>query len=281
MGPCRFSMVVPAVVSLRVRPRWRTYSLLPGRAVLIALAALAPTCLANAAAVQDFSGVWEEATLGAPTEPSATPQAIFAGPDEQPPPGGEPQLREPYATEYRLLGEKKRVAAREGRPIADTRSRCLPLGMPAMMVPIFPIEIIQTPHKIVIVAEEYSQVRHIYLNEAMPPREELTPSYNGHSVGRWHGNTLVITTTGIREDSRFWDFPHSARMIVTERWTRARGGLLKNSITMTDPTVLAKPYTFSVVYRRRPGAKIMEYLCDNNRYRVDGNGGAVLDTTPR
>jgi hypothetical protein len=81
--------------------------------------------------------------------------------------------------------------------------------MPKLMTGILPIEILQTATQLVINAEALSQIRRIHLNAAMLANDDIVPSYNGHSVGRWEGSTLVVETRGVREDVRFLDIPHS------------------------------------------------------------------------
>src|SRR5689334_18124398 len=58
---------------------------------------------------------------------------------------------------------------------AGSRSRCIPAGMPQMMVGVPPMEIVEVPGKIVILGELFGELRHIYLNEKMPPLDDLTP----------------------------------------------------------------------------------------------------------
>ena len=232
-----------------------------------------------AAAPQDLSGVWVDAT--APAKAGArTPESLFEGPDEFEPPGGEPQLREPYASQYKALQEKKRRAAADGKPLADSRTRCLPLGMPTMMLPLFPIEIVQTRGKVIVLAEELAQIRRIYLNEKAPPLQDIVPGYSGYSVGRWEGSTLIVETRGVREDVMFWDMPHSAEMRLLEQLRLLAPDKLEDRITIDDPEVLAKPYVLTFAYRRDRTYKVSEYVCDNNRYRFDSEGGASLDTNP-
>jgi hypothetical protein len=234
---------------------------------------LAPVSVA--AAVPDFSGVWEaDRPEGNNIDgPASSPEEIDAG--YPPPPGGEPVLREPYLHEYQDLLEKKHVADEKGTPIADARAQCLPLGMPSVMYLLFPMEIVAAKDKIMVIAEEYSQVRHIYFNRLPPPADESVPTYNGFSTARWDGDTLVIQTTGVRVESRLWDIPHSENMVVTERWNMTGPDKMTNSIVMTDPTVLAKPYTFSLEYRRAK-RDLMEYECENNRYGISEEGGHVF-----
>ena len=193
---------------------------------------------------------------------------------EPPIPGGEPPLREPYAREYKELLRRQAEAVERGAPIADGSAKCLPEGMPTIMAGHYGLEILQTPGQVTVLAEFMTQTRRIYLDEALPPLEEVTPSYNGHSVARWNGDVLEVKTIGVREDVLYRDIPHTARMKVKERWRLLAKDLLSNEITIEDPEVLTRPYTFTFEYKRDPNYRIAEYVCDHNR-NVSGKDGAV------
>ena len=90
-----------------------------------------------------------------------------------------------------------------------------------------------------------------------------------------------MQTTGVREDVRFLEIPHSAQMKVTERLRLTAPNLLENQVTIEDPKFLAKPYQFTFGYRRNPEYRIMEYICDNNRNRFDADGNVSLEVAPK
>jgi hypothetical protein len=239
--------------------------------MLAAVLLLAATAVRGA--VPDFSGTWERYP-----DPYDLTTPI---PDEPPPPEGGPRLKEPHASAYKKLNQRKDEANRKGKPLAEPSSQCLPEGMPTIMGAVHPIEIVQTPRQIVVLAEFVTQTRRIYLNEKMPALEDLSPGYNGYAVGKWEGDTLVVQTIGVREDVRFFGIPHSAQMKVTERLRLTGPGLLENQITIDDPAVLARPYKFTFGYKRSPEYRIMEYICDNNRHRADAEGGQSMDISSK
>lgn len=230
------------------------------------------------AATPDLSGMWER--YPPLSYPAPNGEEVFAIVDGPPLPSGEPQLREPYASAYKDSQEKKRAASERGTPMVNSSTQCLPQGVPTIMIAILPIEILQTRKQLVMLAEFLTQTRRIYLNEKMPPLDEISPSYNGHSVGRWEGNTLVVETRGVREDVQFLDFPHSADMKVTERLRLTAPDMLDVQISLEDAAVLEKPYVFTFKFKKRPDYRIAEFICDNNRYSLDGEGGVILDLKP-
>jgi hypothetical protein len=227
---------------------------------------------ANAASktTADFSGTWER---------YPDPWGEGPIPDDPPPPGGEPKLKQPYAGVYEKLKLSKAEAMKTGKPVQEPSTLCLNEGMPTIMGAVHPIEILQTPKQLVVLAEFLTQTRRIYLNEKMPALEDISPGYNGYSVGRWEGETLVVQTIGVREDVKFMGFPHSAQMKVTERLRLTAPDLLENQITIDDPDVLAQPYKFTFGYKRNPDYRIMEYICDNNRYHPNAEGGVDRDVS--
>ncbi|MDY6946558.1 MAG: hypothetical protein SXG53_12615 [Pseudomonadota bacterium] len=235
----------------------------------------APEATHPGKASPDFSGTWER---------FPDPYAVFNDnpfAEEPPPPNGGPQLKEPYASEYQTLTERKAAAMKAGKPLADPSTQCRPEGVPTLMGAIYPIEIVQTPQQLVVLTEFLTQTRRIYLNEKMPPLDDISPSYTGHSVAHWEGQTLVVQTLGVREDVRFVDIPHSAQMTVTERIRLTGPDLLENEITIDDPAFLARPYRFTFGYRRNPDYRIMEYICDNNRNKFDAEGNVSLEVAPK
>jgi hypothetical protein len=238
---------------------------------LVAAASLL-TAHASSGATPDFSGIWERF-------PDPYGDARF--PDDPPPPAGGPQLKEPYASAFRKLNQRKADADKKGKPLADPATRCLPEGMPTIMAAVYPIEILQTPRQIVVLAEFLTQTRRIYLNEKMPAVEDIFPAYNGYSVAHWQGDTLVVQTIGIREDVKFMGIPRSAQMKVTERLRLTAPDRLEDQITIEDPAVLAKPYVFTFGYKRNPEYRIIEFVCDNNRSRFDAEGGVSLEVAPK
>jgi len=104
------------------------------------------------------------------------------------------------------------------------------------------------------------------------PIDEVPPGYYGRSVGRWEGETLVIDTVGIKEAVQYQRMPHSDQMRITERIRFVAPDILHDQITIEDPVVFEKPYTYTLAYRRMPNYEMVEFVCDNNREYVDENG---------
>ena len=125
--------------------------------------------------------------------------------------------------------------------------------------------------------------RVIYMDGRKHP-DGLIPSWWGHSIGRWEGDSLVIDTVGYND--RFWfdsrGTPHTEQLHTIEKWTRINYGRMTHEFTIDDPGAFSKPvtlkFTASLV---RPGLKtgedLMEFIClEDNQYGaaagIDGIG---------
>jgi hypothetical protein len=148
-------------------------------------------------------------------------------------------------------------------PLTDDPSlECIPPGMPRVMDNPFPIEFEEEDGAIVLKLEIWDVVRPIYMSQASADTaREASPL--GHSVGRWEGNTLVVSTTGI--DWPFFDHdgtPQSDAMEVLERFRLSDDERrLDYEITMTDPETLTEPAVRRGYWVWVPGEEIQAYNC--------------------
>jgi hypothetical protein len=229
----------------------------------VAIAFIAPPTRAQSTSARSISGAWVPMGAGRGADPKVTP-----------PPATPIVLKPDYAKAYEARRAADAEATKRGEPPATPAVLCLPYGMPRMMtVASYPIEILQTPGQVTIVTEAFSEVRRVYLDQPQLPIDEVPPGYYGHSVGRWEGDTLVIDTVGIKESVPSYNMlPHSDRMRITERIRLVAPDVLHDQITIEDPVVLEKPFTYTLGYRRLPGYKMVEFVCENNREYIDEQG---------
>ncbi len=215
-----------------------------------------------------FGGAWNRyPELGEKPDPKFPP-----APAIPPPP-----LKPEHLAAWQERQKKTREAEARGEPVYTHYAACIPDGMPAMMMAMFPMEVLQTPGQITIIQEAYNQVRRIWLDQKQLPIEEAEPGFWGHSVGRWEGDTLVVDTVGIKEHVRFRDTPHSNQMRISERMRMISPDMFQNEVTINDPVYLTGPWTFTYMYKRRPGYKLYEYVCEDNRqYKDPETGGTRL-----
>lgn len=221
---------------------------------------------------QDITGVWEIYP-----DPFGGEENTFI---ELTAPEGGPKLKEPYATQWKQRIDKRNAALAAGTPLADRSTLCLAEGTPGIMGAIFPIQFVQTRGQILILAEFLAQTRRIRLDKKMPALDEIPPSFFGYSVGHWEGDTLVVTTLGVREDTEFFEIPHSNEMKITERIRLTEPGYMEDRIVIEDPKVLAEPYKFTYGYRRNDDYDITEYLCEREDplLKVNADGTVSMKT---
>ena len=208
-------------------------------------------------------------------------------PDPPPPrrsfvPNGGPKLKEPYASQWKAFRAERDEKLKAGTPLVDSSTLCQPEGMPMIMHAPFPLQILQTPGQVTVLAEFLTQTRRIYLDTPMPAPDDNAPSYYGFSAGRWEGDTLVVTTKGVQEDVQFFEIPHSSNMTITERIHLTAPNMLEDQITIDDPDVLLEPYTFTYGYRRNDDYRIMEFYCEREDPLLKVNAdGTVSMKTPK
>jgi hypothetical protein len=173
--------------------------------------------------------------------------------------------------------EKKR--AFDAHPPEDSEAaNCLPPGMPGIMGQPYPMEFLLTPGQVTIVIEAYTQVRHIYTDgRPLPPDPDLT--FHGTSVGRWEGDTLVVDTVGFSPLTQLdRGIPHGGKMRIRERFRLTDADTMSIETTITDPQVLAAPFTSTKTLKRHRNWTIAEYVCqENNRNSVDASGKAGIN----
>jgi hypothetical protein len=244
----------------------------PGRPALLIVLALVGAAVAHAQAPPDLSGVWAPYRGGRGADPKLNP-----------PPPTPIVLKPQYAKPYEVRRAAEDEAIKRGEPLGTAAVQCVPYGFPRMMaVALYPAEIIQRPSQITIVTEAFSEVRRVYMNQPQLPIDEVPPGYYGHSVGKWEGDTLVIDTVGIKESVLgYQNTPHSAQMRITERIRLVTPDMLHDQITVEDPVVLEKPFTYTLAYRRMPDYKMVEFVCENNREYLDEKGAVKMKLRER
>ena len=149
-------------------------------------------------------------------------------------------------------------------PIEDDPGKfCQPPGMPSLALggADYPVEIIVTPRQVTMLMEIHQQVRRVFLDQPTHPARPF-PQRNGHSIGHWEGDTLVVDTTAIKAIT-FGSVPHSDRVHVVERIRPIdEGTALVNQVTITDPVMYAKPVVVEQYYRAAPAStRMLEYEC--------------------
>jgi hypothetical protein len=162
--------------------------------------------------------------------------------------------------------EKNMAGLKDGSIIDTARRYCVPDGLPRVLATPYPFEIFQAPPgQITIIHELNHQVRIVAMDQPMPSEKELMtlPYYDGHSVGHFEGDTLVVESAGFNEKT-FVDAtgaPHTDEMRTVERIRRISPTQLEDVITIHDPTYYTRDWQARFVYQLRNDVWIEDYVC--------------------
>jgi hypothetical protein len=167
----------------------------------------------------------------------------------------------------------------------DPEANCLPTGVPRIAP--YPWRILTTPngtHMYFLFEGNIHSYRQIFMDGRKHPEgDALNPTWYGHSIGHWEGDTLVIDTVGFNDRSWF-DFvgnPHSDRLHVTERYTRKDAATMLDEITIDDPVMYSRPWKVSFTARARPDEELMEYICQENQKDSSKLQGPAIRDIPK
>src|SRR5215471_14885050 len=142
-------------------------------------------------------------------------------------------------------------------------AHCLPGGIVFFFSQ---FRLLQTPDEIAMLNGGFDPPREIYLDGRGHPTE-FNPSWMGHSVGHWEGDTLVVDTVGFNDRGWLMNGPQTEQLHVTERFRRVDLGHMETEVTIDDPGVYKKPWKLKRVNSLMPKTEeIQEYVCaENNR----------------
>ncbi|HEX5420202.1 MAG TPA: hypothetical protein VFY39_09395, partial [Gammaproteobacteria bacterium] len=172
-------------------------------------------------------------------------------------PGGLP-IR-PWA---KALKDKRIAANDKDNPDAH----CLPLGYMQFHLHPQPRKMIQTPRELVIIYESNYGLRQIFTDGRSLPDNDPEPWWYGYSVGRWDGDTLVVTSNHFR-DGGWLDVhgsPLTDQATITEKFRRPDYGHLQIDITIDDPKAYTKPFTVRVNQKIMLNTNLIEFICNEN-----------------
>jgi len=143
--------------------------------------------------------------------------------------------------------------------------------LPGEIFPYSPLlyKFVQTPTLFLQLTEDQPSFRQLFLDGRSHPKD-LDPTWKGHSIGKWEGDTLVIDTIGFNDKSWLPDaLPHTEMLRVVERYRRPDLAHLLVDVTIEDPGTLTKPWNLHMTWELAPGEELIEYVCaENNQYKA-------------
>ncbi len=199
---------------------------------------------------RDFSGNWERESAVAAY--SNVPGSYRSPSNQQLPDQGrtaEPPFTDEGRRRY-LANEPGYGPNRREFERNDPLGRCEPPGIPRNLIaeifePHDTFEIVQSGDRIFQFFEYRHDWREIWLDgRELPALEDVWPTWNGFSVGRFEGDTLVVETIGF--DARTWldkyGHPHSEQMRLEERYRLLDAQTLELTMTIWDPEIYSEPW---------------------------------------
>jgi hypothetical protein len=216
----------------------------------------------------DFSGIWisdrtaegEETISDTSNLPSSPLMANM---------GAEMPDGLPYQA-WQLPIVKERT---DNLAIGDPHIRCLPdfflraYGLPHML------KFVHTSGLLVMLNEMNAGYRQIF-TDARPLPDDPSPAWQGYSSAQWSGDTLIVETIGMRDDTWIdWNgsvVTETAR--IREEIRRPDFGHLEITATVTDPRAYTEPWTVSMRQRLVVDAELIDEVCLENEQFVERMG---------
>jgi hypothetical protein len=168
------------------------------------------------------------------------------------------------AREWPLTENGRAAIAETQAARVAARSECVSFGPPAVMT--LPVTTIVTADdsRVTFTLDTMNVERVVHLDRAGHPAD-LEPTLQGHSIGRWDGDTLVVDTRGYaaHPEGYAFDLPSSGAKHVVERFTLTPDRKhLEYVAVVEDPEFFAAPITHRSLWDYRPEQKPSGLPCE-------------------
>ena len=164
----------------------------------------------------------------------------------------------------RAISDDRRVQAME------PHTRCKPSGGPRQFATPYGVEILEMPdlQRVFIFDNGGPHTfRTIYTDGRSHPAD-LTPSYYGHSIGKWEGDSFVVDTVGFNE--KMWidrgQAPHTEKLHIIEKFTRTDMNTMAYVLTVEDPGAYTAIWSRTSQMTFRANSELFEYICQDNNF---------------
>jgi len=184
----------------------------------------------------------------------------------------------PLTAEYQAVWEANMAERANGGQYYNTQVRCLPGGMPRMMIAYQPMEVIITADVTHVHIAFFNEHRRIYTDGRAWPKA-ITPTFSGYSIGHWvdgdgdgRYDVLEVETRGLK-GPRIFDpsgipLHKDNQTVIKERMflDKADPNILRDELTTFDHA-LTRPWTVIRGYQRdRDPIWIEDHCAENNQY---------------
>lgn len=194
----------------------------------------------------------------------------------------------PLTPEYHAIWQAGLASTTSGGMGNSSTPKCIPAGLPRMMIVLEPMEIIITPETTYIHVSYFNELRRVYTDGRTEFPDPKAQSLRGYSIGRWEDadgdgryDTLAIETRSFKGHRTFdgnITLHRDNKTVMKERITpdRANPDLMHNDVTVMD-SALTQPWMVKRSYRRIKQKSWIEYVCEEgNRHVAIGKQNYVL-----
>ena len=152
----------------------------------------------------------------------------------------------------------------------EPHTRCKPSGGPRQFATPYGVEILDMPdlQRIYIMDVGGPHTFRVIRTDLTSHPKDLVPTYYGHSIGRWEGDTLVVDTVGFNE--RMWidrgQAPHTEKLHLIEKFTRTDMNTMTYELTVDDPGAYTATWSRTSQMRFNTNSELFEFVCQDNNF---------------
>jgi hypothetical protein len=161
--------------------------------------------------------------------------------------------------------EASQKAQKEGKAYRDDIGQCWPAGLPLIMTRVWAVAMIQLPTAIYMVSHFMNSFRVVYMDgRPHSDPDVVVRTFNGESIGKWEGDTLVVDTTHFVNDHHWIDagIPGTDALHIIERMRLLKGGaVLEIEYTLTDPKSWQGEMKWTKRWNRVDDQEVTEVEC--------------------
>ena len=184
----------------------------------------------------------------------------------------------PY-TEWGLAQWKKYDPVNDG----DYAGNCLPFGLSRNINSPHGVQVIHHPDALAFLFEQNTWHTWVPTKEGFKWPADLPQTWNGSSIGRWDGDTLIIETTNFNGYTKLdtAGHPHSKQLKLTNTFRRLDSNTMEHTVTVHDPRAYTQDWMNVRTWRIKPATDVlMEYSCDENNLEALLDGSIKLWKIP-
>lgn len=170
----------------------------------------------------------------------------------------------PYQPWARAVSQMRREEALE------PHTRCKASGGPRQFATPYGVEIVDMPdlQRVFILDVGGPHTFRVIYTDGRAHPKDLVPSYYGHSIGKWEGDTFVVDTIGFND--KMWidrgQAPHTEKLHLIEKFTRTDMNSMTYELTIDDPMAYTAPFTRTSAMRFAANSELFEFICQDNNF---------------